>query len=58
MVAVNMLNTFTYYNNIVRMDGSAQVYVICSKIKKKINQLSYSDTTKSNLINKIDKWKK
>jgi hypothetical protein len=65
MVAVNIKNTFSFYNSIIRMYGllkpaegeyAAQVYVICSKIKRKINELSYSDTTKSNLINKIDKW--
>lgn len=67
MVEINLKNSFSFYNNIIRMDGlqksadgeyAATIYVIYSKIKNKINQLSYSDKTKFFLITKIEKWNK
>lgn len=63
MVDVNLKNTFSYYNNIFKMNGlqksaegefAAQVYVICSKIKRKINLSSI--TEKQKLCDRVEKW--
>ena len=63
MVNINMKNSWSYFNNMTRMNGlqkaakgeyAAQVYVISQKIKKKI--IKYDYINQEYLIDIIDKW--